>query len=46
VETVHDPPEPVFGAVLLALDLTGDKDGPAIVERLVETMPGPELFKT
>jgi N-acetylglucosamine kinase-like BadF-type ATPase len=46
VETVHDPPEPVFGAVLLALDLTGDKDGPAVVERLVETMPGPELFKT
>jgi N-acetylglucosamine kinase-like BadF-type ATPase len=46
VETVHDPPEPVIGAVLLALDLTADKDGPAVVQRLIETLPGPELFKT
>ncbi len=46
VETVDDPPEPVIGAVLLALDLTGAKNDPAVVERLVETLPGPELFKT
>ena len=46
VETVHDPPEPVIGAVLLALDLTAPKDGRAVAERLAETLPGPELFKT
>jgi hypothetical protein len=46
VETVHDPPEPVIGAVLLALDLTEYDDGAAVVERLVETLPGPELFRT
>jgi N-acetylglucosamine kinase-like BadF-type ATPase len=45
-ETVPDLPEPVVGAALLALDLL---DGPAsqsVCERLVETLPGPELFKT
>jgi N-acetylglucosamine kinase-like BadF-type ATPase len=46
VETVHDPPEPVIGSVLLALDLTEYEDSAAVVERLVETLPGPELFKT
>jgi N-acetylglucosamine kinase-like BadF-type ATPase len=46
VETVHDPPEPVIGAVLLALDLVEYEDGAAVVERLVETLPGPELFRT
>lgn len=45
-ETVHDPPEPVVGAVLLALDLLGEPAAEAVCERLVETLPGPELFKT
>ena len=46
VETVHDPPEPVVGAALLALDLTEHETGPPVVQRLVETLPGPDLFKT
>lgn len=46
VETVHDPPEPVIGAALLALDLAEHETGPAVVQRLVESLPGPELFKT
>ena len=46
VATVHDPPEPVVGAALLALDLAEHETGPAVVDRLVETLPGPELFKT
>lgn len=46
VEIVRDPPEPVIGAVLLALDLTDDSNGPAVVDRLVATLPGPDLFKT
>lgn len=46
VETVRDPPEPVIGAVLLAMDLTDKLDGPAVLERLAATLPGPDLFKT
>jgi N-acetylglucosamine kinase-like BadF-type ATPase len=43
---INDSPEPVVGAVLLAMDLAGAADGPAVVEQLVATMPGPELFDT
>ncbi|MGH2615973.1 MAG: N-acetylglucosamine kinase [Thermomicrobiales bacterium] len=46
VETVHDPPEPVIGAVLLAMDVIEAKDGPAVVDRLVATLPAPDLLKT
>jgi N-acetylglucosamine kinase-like BadF-type ATPase len=45
-ETVLDPPEPVVGAVLLALDLLGDAAPRSVSERLVATLPGPELFAT
>ena len=43
---INDSPEPVVGAVLLAMDLTGAADGPEVVEQLVATMPGPEFFDT
>jgi len=46
VETVHDPPEPVIGAVLLAMDLTERKAGPQSLARLLATLPGPDLFTT
>jgi N-acetylglucosamine kinase-like BadF-type ATPase len=46
VETVHDPPEPVIGAVLLAMDLTAAKDDAAVVERLVATLPEVDLFNS
>ncbi len=46
VESVHDPPEPVVGAVLLAMDLTESKGGPLALERLLATLPGPALFRT
>ena len=46
VETVHDPPEPVVGAVLLAMDLTEAQGGPRALERLLQTLPGAELFRT
>ena len=46
VETVHDPPEPVVGAVLLALDLAHGKSGALALERLLATLPGQELFAT
>jgi N-acetylglucosamine kinase-like BadF-type ATPase len=46
VTTISDPPEPVVGAVLMALDLTDRCNGPEIVARLVATLPGNELFAT
>jgi N-acetylglucosamine kinase-like BadF-type ATPase len=45
-ETVPDPPEPVVGAVLLAIDLLGDLAPQSARDRLFATLPGPELFET
>lgn len=45
-ETVHDPPEPVVGAVLLAVDLLGDTVAEDVRDRLVSTLPGADLFAT
>lgn len=45
-EMVHDPPEPVVGAVLLALDLAEHKSNGSVLDRLLETLPGRELFAT
>ena len=46
VETVLDAPEPVVGAVLMAMDLTEAVTEPDITERLIATLPGDELFST
>ena len=46
VELVHDPPEPVVGAVLLALDLAGCQGDRFKLDRLLATLPGRELFAT
>jgi N-acetylglucosamine kinase-like BadF-type ATPase len=46
VDTVHDPPEPVVGAVLMAIDLARSDGDPAVKERLVATLPGEEFFAT
>ena len=46
VTTVSDPPEPVVGAVLMALDLTEGPNAPEVAQRLVATLPGDELFAT
>jgi N-acetylglucosamine kinase-like BadF-type ATPase len=43
---VDDPPEPVVGAVLLAMDVGEMPSGAAVRERVVETLPGRELFET
>ena len=46
VEIISDPPEPVIGAILLALDVPGAIDEESVRARLRDTMPGPELFAT
>jgi N-acetylglucosamine kinase-like BadF-type ATPase len=46
VDVVHDPPEPVVGAVLLAAEHAGMEAGEAMRQRLRETMPGASLFAT
>jgi N-acetylglucosamine kinase-like BadF-type ATPase len=46
VEVLHDPPEPVVGAVLLAAEHAGLGAGEAMRQRLRETMPGASLFAT
>ncbi len=46
VEVVHNPPEPVVGAVLLAADCLGPTPDEKLRERLVSTVPGPWLFAT
>lgn len=45
-ETVYEAPEPVIGAVLLALDLAEIPAEPETIERLVASLPGDELFAT
>lgn len=46
VEVVHDPPEPVVGAVLLAADCLGLPSGEPVRDRLIATLPGSWLFAT
>ena len=46
VEIVHGPPEPVVGAVLLAMDLAGIPSDERTRGQLVTTLPGPEFFRT
>jgi N-acetylglucosamine kinase-like BadF-type ATPase len=46
VEVVDDPPEPVVGAALLALDLASCPSAQYRMDRLVATLPGRELFAT
>jgi N-acetylglucosamine kinase-like BadF-type ATPase len=46
VETIYEAPEPVIGAVLLAMDLAEIPPRPETAERLVATLPGEELFET
>ncbi|HZG66384.1 MAG TPA: BadF/BadG/BcrA/BcrD ATPase family protein, partial [Herpetosiphonaceae bacterium] len=46
VELVHDPPESVVGAVLLAFDLAGCSRDRSRLDRLLATLPGRELFAT
>jgi N-acetylglucosamine kinase-like BadF-type ATPase len=46
VETVVDPPEPVIGAILLAMDLAERPTDGQVFARLEATLPGPELFAT
>lgn len=46
VMVVDDAPEPVVGAVLLAMDVGEMPSGPAVRERIVGTLPGRELFET
>ena len=46
VTIVDDAPEPVVGAVLLALELAELRPGDAILDRLLSTLPGPDFFAT
>jgi len=46
IDVLHDPPEPVVGAVLLAAEHAGLDAGEAMRRRLRETMPGASLFAT
>lgn len=46
LEVMHDPPEPVVGAVLLAAESAGLEAHEAMRRRLRETMPGASLFAT
>jgi N-acetylglucosamine kinase-like BadF-type ATPase len=46
VAIVDDAPEPVVGAVLLAMELAERKPDDALLERLLATLPGPEFFAT
>ena len=45
-ETIYEAPEPVIGALLLAMDLAEIAARQETVERLVATLPGEELFAT
>jgi N-acetylglucosamine kinase-like BadF-type ATPase len=46
VAIVDDAPEPVVGAVLLAMELIEVRPTDAILERLFATLPGPVFFAT
>ncbi|MFN8590930.1 MAG: BadF/BadG/BcrA/BcrD ATPase family protein [Thermomicrobiales bacterium] len=46
VTIVTNTPEPVVGALLLALDRLGCQSSRATLARLEATLPGPDLFKT
>jgi N-acetylglucosamine kinase-like BadF-type ATPase len=46
VEVVNDAPEPVVGAMLLAVDLFAGCSQPAVRQTLIATLPGPSLFAT
>jgi N-acetylglucosamine kinase-like BadF-type ATPase len=45
-EIVRDAPEPVVGAVLLAMDLCGAAQEPFVRKKLIATLPGSWLFAT
>lgn len=46
VDIVTNSPEPVVGAILLALDRRGARPSPSTRARLEATLPGPDLFRT